>query len=491
MDIKDSKLINLLASFTAREVDEMEKFVNSPFFNTSEQLKEFWKLLKNDYPEFKNLSKEKIFDHFYESEEYKDKKVRDILSRMLELCREFITHAELQKNSFLKNKLQMKRYTELYLVNHYNSRKKEIEKYINNKILIDDDYLFEQYTFTELDRNFKEIFEFGNYEEANDELLKNEYDDFLNYSIYKILYYTLIFAIGKYTTNKEINFEFSEFVYSFLKKYPRDKYPVFGLLVLILDLYKTENEKFSLKDVEIYTEIISTLDFYKDNINRSLKIIIYVYLVNYTRVKSLGTKNYFSDEFYRLLKFVYENNLYPRKGKYLQDSIYIFIATEALFRKDFIWAEEFIEKFKSDLKPELRMNAYIFCMANLNYRKSNYSEALKYLVKVQIGDFTYQLKVKNLQVKIHFELGDYEMCRNVIDSFRHFLGSVKELPEFIKVRFMNYINFTARLSKSGLEETSKGLYEAAEEIRDFPANKLESKTWLLSQAEFLKSKNFA
>ena len=102
MDIKDSKLINLLASFTPREVDEMEKFVNSPFFNTSEQLKEFWKLLKNDYPEFKNLSKEKIFDHFYESEEYKDKKVRDILSRMLELCREFITHAELQKTASLK-----------------------------------------------------------------------------------------------------------------------------------------------------------------------------------------------------------------------------------------------------------------------------------------------------------------------------------------------------------------------------------------------------
>ncbi len=180
MDIKDSKLINLLASFTPREVDEMEKFVNSPFFNTSEQLKEFWKLLKNDYPDFNNLSKEKIFEHFYKSEEYKDKKVRDILSRMLELCREFITHAELQKNSFLKNKLQMKRYTELYLVNHYNSRKKEIEKYLNNKILIDDDYLFEQYTFTELDRNFKEIFEFGNYEEANDKLLKKEYDDFLN-----------------------------------------------------------------------------------------------------------------------------------------------------------------------------------------------------------------------------------------------------------------------------------------------------------------------
>jgi hypothetical protein len=94
-------------------------------------------------------------------------------------------------------------------------------------------------------------------------------------------------------------------------------------------------------------------------------------------------------------------------------------------------------------------------------------------------------------MKIHFEMGDYEMCRNVIDSFRHFLGHINEIPEFVKVRFMNLINFTARLTKIGLEETSKGLFEVAEEIKNFPANKLESKTWVVSQAELLKSRNYA
>lgn len=491
MEIKDSKLVNLLKTFTSDEVEEMDKFVNSPFFNNSEQLKEFWKLLKKDYPEFNSLDKEKIFKHFYKGEEYKDKKIRDILSRMLELCQEFTAQTEFRKNKFINHYLLLKRFRETNLTVHYNSRKKELEKYFSRNNIIDDEFLYEKYLFSELDRNFKEIYELGEFEETNDKILNSEYDDFLNFSIYKILNYTLIFIIGNNITKKEVNYEFSEFVYNFLKKYPRDKYPLFGILTLILELQKNENEKFCEEDEKTYKEIISRLDNHKNTISRSVLINIYLYLVNYMRIKSLGTKNFFSDEFYRLLKFSYENDLYPRHGKYLQDSTYTFIATEALLRKDFEWAEDFIERFKTDLKPELRMNAYILCLANLNYRKSNYSAALKYLVRVSIDDFYYQLKVKNLQMKIHFEMGDYEMCRNVIDSFRHFLGHINEIPEFVKVRFMNLINFTARLTKIGLEETSKGLYEVAEEIKNFPANKLESKTWVVSQAELLKSRNYA
>jgi len=157
-----------------------------------------------------------------------------------------------------------------------------------------------------------------------------------------------------------------------------------------------------------------------------------------------------------------------------------------LIRKDFEWAEYFIEKYKLELKDEVRENAYTLCMANLYYRKGNYEDALKSLVKVSIESIYYQLKVKNLQVKIHYEIGNYEMCKNVIDSFRHFLGSVKQFPEFVRIRFVNYVNFTSRMVNVWLGGDPRNMIEITREIQEIPQEKVESKSWLLAQAAKIK-----
>jgi tetratricopeptide (TPR) repeat protein len=195
---------------------------------------------------------------------------------------------------------------------------------------------------------------------------------------------------------------------------------------------------------------------------------------------------FFKDEHYRLLKYSIENDLYPKVGNYFSEASYVIVASESLINKDFEWAEKFIEEFKHKLKSEVRENAYTFCMANLNYRKGNYEKALKFLVKVSIEDIYYQLKVKNLQIKIHYELGNYEMCKSVIDSFRHFLGSVKQFPEFVRIRFVNYVNFTSRMVNVWLGGDPRNMIEINREIEEISQDKVESKSWLLAQAAKIK-----
>jgi len=486
MDIIDSKLVMLLKTFSKQEFERFEKFVYSPFFNSSEQLVTLFKLLKTDYPEYKILSKEQIFSNFYPGEEYKDKKVRDLLSRMLELAQGFISQLEFEKNTNTAAVYAMNQFIERNLERHFKSRFKDSEKRLREELVIDENYLYSEHMLMKLNRTHAEIFKNVIYEEELSNIVNSEYQLFLNYVIMNVLSYALIFSIRRYNINNEFNLEFSDMVIRFLDKYPREKYPIITILRSVLDLQKRDSEPLNDTDTEIYRHLIKELNDHDASINLSLKRRIFIYLVNYTRIKSLSYNKFFKEEHYRLLKFSIENDLYPRGGNYFSEAAYVTVASESLINRDFEWAERFIEEFKPRLKSEVRENAYTLCMANLNYRKGNYEKALKYLVKVSIEDIYYHLKVKNLQVKIHYELGEYEMCKSVIDSFRHFLGSAKQFPEFVRIRFVNYVNFTSRMVNVWLGGDPQNMVETNREIQEISQEKVESKSWLLAQASKIK-----
>lgn len=486
MEITDSKLILLIKTFNKAEFEKFEKFINSPYFNTSEQLSGLVKLLKTDYPGFKKLSKNDIFNHFYPKQEYKDKKVRDLLSRLLELAEVFIAQLEFEKEHTTRNFSIMNQHIERGLDRHFKSKFREYEKYINSENVIDENYLYTKFSLAKLYRNYTDIFSNVAYEDSFSEIIYTEYESFLNFIIYNILNYTLVFSIRKYAVNNDIHLEFSEKVLEFLEKHPSDKYPVINIFNMILNIQKTESEPVSEEDVRRYNILIEYLNKNFQSINKEIVRTLFIYLVNYTRLKSLANNRFFKDEHYRLLKYSIENDLYPKEGKYFGEASYVIVASTALINKDFEWAEDFIEKFKNELKPEVKENAYTMCMANLNYRKGNYEKALKLLVRVSIEDIYYQLKVKNLQIKIHYELGDYEMCKSVIDSFRHFLSSSKQFPEFVRIRFVNYVNFTSRMVNIWLGGDTRNLIEILRELNELPQERVESKSWLLAQASKIK-----
>jgi hypothetical protein len=486
MEIDDSKLVILLKTLNKQELERLEKFVNSPFFNSSEQLISFFGLLKNNHPEYKTLTKERIFSHFYPDEEYKDKKVRDLLSRMLEVAQNFLAQLEFEKNKNTSSIFVMNQFIERNLERHFRSRYKDSEKKLKEDMVIDENYLYSEYMLMKLNRNHAEIFKNVIFEEELSNIVNSEYQLFLNYVILNVLSYTILFSIRKYNTNNEVNLEFSDMVIQFLDKYPIENYPIITILRSVLDLQKRDSEPVSDTDTATYRGLIETLNANDPAINLEMKRMIYIYLVNYTRIKSLVYNKFFKDEHYRLLKYSIENDLYPKVGNYFSEASYMIVASESLINKDFEWAEKFIAEFKPKLKSEVRENAYTFCMSNLNYRKGNYEKALKFLVKVSIEDIYYQLKVKNLQVKIHYELGEYEMCKSVIDSFRHFLSSVKQFPEFVRIRFVNYVNFTSRMVNVWLGGDPRNMIEINREIQEISQEKVESKSWLLAQAAKIK-----
>lgn len=480
MEPENSKLIVLLKAFDKNEFEKLKNYVFSPFFNSSVQLITFFKILKKKYPHFKGLDKKLIFNKIYPGEKYKDKKIRDLQSRMLKLTEDFLGQMEFMKQDYLIGRLTLQQLADRDLERHFTDKVREAGKKMDKEKIINSMNMFSKYSFFKQKRLFMQRFKALGKTSENYEDIAKEIDLFIEYMVYKILKYALITKGQSLNIKQSYDLKILDNILDYIKIHPFEDNPVIKILYNMTILSRDEEN-----DAAYYT-IDELLKKNKDSIDREDLRYIFAELYNFTKIRSLKDKPEFKKENYRILKETIENGLYPVYGKYFAESSYITIIGSGLQERDFEWTRNFMEKYKNKLQPEQRDNAYRFCKATFDYRKGNYSEALKGLSRVSIGDFYYQLRVKNNQLKIYFETGDYEMAKNVIDSFRHFLSTAKLLPDFIKVRFINYVNFTSRIVNTLLGGDMKNLDDIIDEIRNINPSLLENKQWLLEQISKIK-----
>jgi len=480
MDISDLKLILLLQTFNKKEFEKFGEYINSPYFNKSLLIRKFYDLLKKDFPGFKKLSKKEIFKVIYPNEEFKDKKIRDLFSKMNEFALDFIASEQFNTKIHTKNSYILENLVNRKLPVHFNSKYKESIKQLNNEKIIDEEYIFAEYNYSRAEKLFKALYERKFGEIVLSEQIIEEYNIFINYLVYMVLVYALHLNIRRYSGEYKFHLLILDKVIEFLDKHPRDKYPVIGIIKRLLSMQSDIDNSVD-DNAKLYNEVKDLLGKYSDTIQIHNKRYIYVFLFNYTRIKSLDGNPFYKNEHYKILKYSIENDLYPKDGNVFSFNSYVTVAATALVHKDFEWAENFIEKFKHEVSKDQRENAYILCKGNLNYRKGNLEEALKYLGKVAIDDIYFHLRVQNLQIKIHYELGNFELCKSIIDSYRHFLGSVKDFPEFLKGRFVNYVNITSRLVNIHLGGDKKNIFNIKNDLDNLPAEKVESMTWVRTQ----------
>src|SRR4030095_4770390 len=231
---------------------------------------------------------------------------------------------------------------------------------------------------------------------------------------------------------------------------------------------------FELK--KLLNENLHTLE-----VNDQREILIFIF--NYTQIEATKGSEVFKKENYEILKQQIEMGLYPMDGKYFSDYSFITIVATALQNKDYKWAETFIDVYKQELSPEKRENVFNYCVSILNYRLGNHQKALEGLAKISLDDFYYHLRVKNNVIRIFFELGDYENVLFTIDSFCHFLISNQHMPDYVKTRYINYVNFPSRAANALLSgHTPEKLAVLKEEIKNHDSN-FENRIWLLEQLE--------
>ena len=105
--IEKTKLIKLLSTFSVLEWKRFGRFVQSPYYNTNEQLKVLYTLLKKAFPfeKGKDLEQERIYKKVYGKELFKLSKFQNLCSDLYELATDFMVDVYLKKEKRKKKKL--------------------------------------------------------------------------------------------------------------------------------------------------------------------------------------------------------------------------------------------------------------------------------------------------------------------------------------------------------------------------------------------------
>lgn len=477
MGIETTKIAELLRSLNEEEIDRLGIFLNSPYFNTSQQMTKLHGLLRSHYPLFNNITKEEIYREFYGSEPYKDKRIRDLFSRLLELCHDFLAQCELETKVHMKKRLTLDQLYLRELENSFNSVIRDARKKLQESGIQDEEYFMNEYYYSRVENDLYYAIESNKRKKSATDYNDRDIYHFTNFALYRFLLYAVVNFSGRFTRAKRPEYEMIKIILKYFDRHPPVENPTIYILYNVMLLDKEECDR------ETYDKVILLLEENKDKLSDSERRSVFIVLYNYCTVQYSRGDSYFREEHYRLLKYSVEHGLYPREGKYFVDTSYISVAATALMRKDYDWAEQFIEKYRLELRPDPKENAYTYCKSQLNFRLKNYEEALRLLAKVSIENDEYQGRVGILRLRIHFEKGDFEICTSIIDSSLHFLSRSKILTQFRKVRIVNFLHFSRRILNVHLGGDKKNLYEIRKDLKAMEPEKIENKIWLLEQID--------
>ncbi len=212
-------------------------------------------------------------------------------------------------------------------------------------------------------------------------------------------------------------------------------------------------------------------------------------LMSYVTIKKFQNPSVhmYSIELFEVYKILLEKEYYlERNTIHLPHDIYRNILHDAIDLKEFSWTEEFIKTYSNKVHPNDIENIYNYGYANLHYGLGNYETALNYINKIDQDYFLYKIDIKNLSLKIYFELGYTEAALSLVKTYKETIRKNTMLHAERKKRYVNFSKYMEHLIlyKAGSSRYDIGYIKH----RIIKNDSVSFKPWLLEKTELLTRK---
>lgn len=479
--MNNSKLVNILRTFSKTEMKEFEKFISSPFFNKGRNYSAFYNHVKKFHPKFNDekLTPEYIYSKMYPGKKFNKQIMWNMNSHMLSMAEDFLANISLRKNKFLREQQVASEFMDRRLSNYYKKKVSEMESaidslgigttYFRNKAELEDGKM--AYHFIEDTQQFLP------------ELLKTKGD-------YNILNFMreLADTIGSMRTSKSMfNKQYDNSLsYKFIKN--------LKLQNLVQFAYETDFKYASVLDI-YYESIMLSLEYenkehffrlkelFEQNhhlFTKDEKQFVAAELTNYCVQKinegdtSFRKSNLELDKFKLKEEIVFISRLLP-KVTFMQ------ILGNALLVGEFEWAKNYIEEYIPKIKASYQKPTRALCYAHLYYIQKDYEKVLENLSKTEFFDSLDKIYVRTLYIRIYFEMKEFETLRNYLDTARHFYEKNPHVSNTLRNNNIKFVNCMSRML--GAMESNDGF--ELEKIRKFAKEDktMANKEWIVDRID--------
>lgn len=446
----------MLKHFSTKELTRFGEYLDSPFFNKDEQLSVFYQYLRKFAPEFesRSLEKERILEKGIPGLELNEKRLGYLMSDIVDHIEDFIRY-----NKHMAD--DMEGY--VHLLNQYNSWEadkffeqtlREARSTLEGEPYRNAPHYFKAYLLqSELnayfDRQKKRAYD-ASLQEAANYLDLFYLSTKLKYSCELINRQKLVASDYTVRLLKEIT--------SHLKETAYEDHPSIAIYFQVLMTFiEGENEVH-------FEKLRMLLNEHTEKFPPSEARDMYAYAQNYTiRKINAGDKKYLR-EYFDLSRSALEKGLLTVDGD-LSPWTYKNIVVAALRVGEFEWAEQFIKQYKAKLNEKFRSNAYNYNMGALMFYKGQFGEALRLINQVEFTDIFYALDTRTMQIKIYYQLDEWDPMQSAIEAFKVYLRRNKTLSDNVKQLYNNFLKFVERLSKLTKRDKQK-LEELKERIEE-------------------------
>jgi len=437
---KNSIIIDIVKKLDRKEFRELGDFVRSPFHNKSKNAINLYKYMESHYPEFneKSMGKKAVFHSITGKEKYNDGLMRIILHSFRNLLEEFLIQINLKKNPhqkeiFLLNELNIRKYEKLFTKSLKNIQKElEIYKYKNYdyyKLKYEIDLSIKNYGSWKRykSKDFKDLFEHIDLSMVN---------NFISYFLAVSLSFYRFQLFKQQTVGFKGNFKMMEEILLFLENEGANfmAIPVIKLHYNEILILKENNESsfYILKNI-----LVKENELIPHDLRYSTHNILQLYCIN----RIFKGEPSFAGERLELYKIAIEQNLFKRTYvDYFDEILFLSIFTVAYGRRDFKWADEFLQKHKKQLSPDNKTFIEGYCNAKLCHARGRLNDALKIVESLHhVKHWQYKVLIRDLTLMIYYELGWMNEAIAQLDAYRHYLKTIK--PKFSASKFERIMMF--------------------------------------------------
>jgi hypothetical protein len=465
-----------------------EKFVDSPYFNTSEATAKLFKEIRKFYPEFddENFTKEFLFEKVYGKVTFSDDLTKKLLSNLIHLSERFLS----VENHIWADVNLLYGLCEKKLYKQFTRKLKSVTGGRSESLISEDVFLIDSLIEVEKCIYFSNTNKFQEFEESVLNLFN--YDTLYYYyrlakSLIRAKHASVYNPTGKerlvLSIVNSIDFEKLRNDLTDVDVIKKD------ILMNFIDMIQLEITKDELlyKRVKEFSILYSTIHPLHPQEGIYLGVLYILKFLNY-KIRN-GNREYLYErhEVYKQLeKYTYSKD--PQQVSFVLFDNWFF---SGIMTGDFKFSKYISSKYLPFIESRGDEKLKNFYTAWIFFIEKKFTESLKLIstfnttILTLNGDIliTY---IKRIELQLNFELGHFETALNQIDSLNHFLKVNKKINDSLKKSLTKFMKVFRQLVMLKLKGKDFNLREAKNKFeRDISV----SRDWILEKIKEAKQIN--
>lgn len=483
-----SKAIDIVKSFSKKEISGFVKYLDSPFLNSNKNLVKLFSGLKKYYPDFESskLTKETLYRSVYPGKPYDDRKLRKLFSDLYKETERFIVLSAADKNEIVFSKLLLDEFDSRKIDNLFISKMEQYNVYLDDTYYKTDDLHYDYFLEKHLAvwKNVMFHLERGLQQKiALDIFKRTEYLIFYFLSDLFLSFQDNLSNKNRFNTKTEVDLG-NEFLKNFnihalfeyiLKNDFASKNVLNAYYLAFLAFKNFDDEKY-YHDFKRY--VVKNIDRFNEGTKRTVVINLINYCVRKKRIKK---DKWIRVELNGNYGIYIKYRLYILSGEnYFRSDIFLNIISNFFELRKIAEAGEFLNRNIEIIQPSHRKNIKALCSSQIEFEKGNFGLSLRESSKIKTNTYMFRYHLKFLILKNHFELKNYEIAREASISFRKYVKRDENLNDMRRAKTNYFLDFYSILWKH--HENRPPVAEIEKTINELKKNSpIPESDWLLSK----------